>query len=93
VPFFGCTGVTPINGAFGTNYEPNFRLLNWVERAKLPAFDEYLDTHANGAPAPVAAPTAPAETMTTRTKPRHRPAVLRWLAAKLILTTKSRSRP
>lgn len=40
VPFYGCTGVTALSGVHGTNYEPNFRLIAWVERARLPAFDE-----------------------------------------------------
>jgi hypothetical protein len=41
VPFYACTGVTAIPGAFGTNYEPVFQLRGWVERAKIPAFDEH----------------------------------------------------
>ena len=43
VPFFKCSRVIPINGAYGTNYEPEFALINWVERAKIPAFDEHLE--------------------------------------------------
>ena len=43
VPFFRCTGVLPVAGAFGTNYEPEFKLMGWVERAKIPAFDEALE--------------------------------------------------
>lgn len=46
VPFYICTGVTAINGAFGTNYEPKFELKGWVEREKIPAFDDYAEKHA-----------------------------------------------
>lgn len=49
VPFFACVGVTAVNGAYGTNYEPGFKLLGWVERTKIPAFDE----HLSNSPAPV----------------------------------------
>lgn len=46
IPFFGCSGVKAIAGKYGTNYEPRFKLIGWVERSKIPAFD----THAsNGA--------------------------------------------
>ena len=41
VPVFACTGVKPINGAYGTNYEPSFALKQWVTRDKVPAFDEH----------------------------------------------------
>lgn len=41
VPFYAFTRVIPIQGAYGTNYEPEFALKGWVERAKLPAFDEH----------------------------------------------------
>lgn len=40
VPFFACTGVTAISGHYGTNYEPLFDLIGWVERTRIPAFDE-----------------------------------------------------
>lgn len=40
VPFFKCTGVKPINGAYGTNYEPQFVIAAWIDRTKVPAFDE-----------------------------------------------------
>ena len=40
VPFYACTGVRPIQGAYGTNYEPQFVLKAWVERSKIAAFDE-----------------------------------------------------
>ena len=46
VPVFACKGVKPINGAYGVNYEPLFELAMWVERSKIPSFDE----HANAAP-------------------------------------------
>lgn len=39
VPVFACQGVKPIQGAYGTNYEPQFTLAQWVERAKVPAFE------------------------------------------------------
>lgn len=52
VPFFRCVRVLPINGAYGTNYEPEFELMGWVERAKIPAFDEHLE-RAGGDDAPV----------------------------------------
>jgi hypothetical protein len=41
VPFYVCAGVTPITGQYGTNYEPKFELKGWVERTKIPAFDDY----------------------------------------------------
>jgi hypothetical protein len=67
VPFFVCTGVTAINGAFGTNYEPRFELKGWVEREKVSAFDDYLEksavketpkTNGTGYQAPQAPPPA-----------------------------------
>lgn len=56
VPFFGCAAVIPVSGVYGINYEPKFRLLAWVDRAKCPAFDEAMQSvsppasngHANG---------------------------------------------
>jgi hypothetical protein len=39
LPFFGCTGVQAISGRYGTNYEPTFKLIGWVERSKIPEFD------------------------------------------------------
>jgi len=39
LPFFKCEGVAPISGKYGTNYEPKFKLIGWVERAKVPEFD------------------------------------------------------
>lgn len=50
VPFYGCDKVVPVNGAYGTNYEPQFRLIGWVDREKLPAFDEHLSRADDDAP-------------------------------------------
>ena len=36
VPFFGCKRVIPVEGKYGTNYEPEFLLLGWVDRVKVP---------------------------------------------------------
>ena len=47
VPFYTCTGITSVSGVHGTNYEPAFRLTGWVDRVKLPAFDEHLRTAAS----------------------------------------------
>lgn len=38
VPVYGCDGVKPIVGAYGTNYEPLFTLKSWVEQSKVPDF-------------------------------------------------------
>lgn len=46
VPFYICTGVSPINGAYGTNYEPKFELKGWIERSKVSAFDDMIEKHA-----------------------------------------------
>jgi hypothetical protein len=35
-PMFKQTKVTPITGKYGTNYEPVFELVSWVEQAKVP---------------------------------------------------------
>jgi hypothetical protein len=43
VPFYACTGVKAVSGAYGTNYEPRFELKGWVERSKIPAFDEHAE--------------------------------------------------
>lgn len=40
VPIFACTGVKPVTGTFGTNYEPQFELKGWIERARIPELDE-----------------------------------------------------
>lgn len=42
IPVFQCVGVTAITGMHGTNYEPNFQLQTWVDRNRVPAFDEAL---------------------------------------------------
>lgn len=39
IPVYQCLGVKPIAGAFGTNYEPQFVLKQWVPRSKIPAFN------------------------------------------------------
>ena len=48
VPVYICTGVKPINGSYGVNYEPQFALQSWVERSRVPEFDK----HAEAAPKP-----------------------------------------
>lgn len=48
VPFYVCTRVIPINGSYGTNYEPVFELKAWIDREKVPAFDEHLERAALG---------------------------------------------
>lgn len=52
VPFFRCSNVIPIAGSYGTNYEPAFELIGWVERAKIPAFDERMERGGMGMTAP-----------------------------------------
>lgn len=42
VPFYKCTGVTEVPSSYGTNYEPVFSFVAWVERKNIPAFDEHL---------------------------------------------------
>lgn len=46
VPFFKCAKVIPVQGAYGTNYEPDFALVGWVDRAKMPALDDHLERSA-----------------------------------------------
>jgi len=48
VPFYKCAAVIPIQGAYGTNYEPKFQLVAWVERSKAPAFDEAMASSDTG---------------------------------------------
>lgn len=49
VPVFACKGVKPINGAYGVNYEPQFVLQSWIDRSKVPDFDEHVEhSPANG---------------------------------------------
>ncbi len=38
IPVYACTGVKPINGAYGVNYEPLFSLRQWVDQSKVPDF-------------------------------------------------------
>src|SRR5262249_45019365 len=38
VPVYACTGVKPITGVHGVNYEPLFSLRQWVERSRIPEF-------------------------------------------------------
>jgi hypothetical protein len=62
LPFFQCIGVDPVSGAYGTNYEPRFKLLAWVERSKIPEFDAHYASHPApqaGAPIDPQAPLAP----------------------------------
>ena len=51
VPFFACKQVIPVTGQYGTNYEPDFVLVTWIDRAKVAALNE-----AAPAPAPAPAP-------------------------------------
>lgn len=37
-PVYTCTSVKPVNGAYGTNYEPIFELTSWVPREKIEGF-------------------------------------------------------
>jgi hypothetical protein len=46
LPFVHCVGVEPISGKYGTNYEPKFKIIGWVERAKVPEFDANRPTEA-----------------------------------------------
>lgn len=41
VPVYACKGVKPINGAYGTNYEPLFQLVQWVGRSQVSEFDAH----------------------------------------------------
>lgn len=41
VPVYTCKGVKAINGAYGVNYEPQFVLQAWVERARVPDFEKH----------------------------------------------------
>lgn len=46
IPFYRCIAVIPVQGAYGTNYEPKFELMAWVERSKCPALEEAGQAHA-----------------------------------------------
>lgn len=50
VPVFVCTGVKPINGAYGTNYEPQFNLQTWIDRSRVPDFDKHAEVAPKGDP-------------------------------------------
>ncbi len=39
VPVYSCAAVKPINGSYGVNYEPLFKLVKWVERSYVAEFD------------------------------------------------------
>jgi len=47
VPFFRCVKVNSIDSKYGTNFEPVFDLLGWVERKKVPEFDAHLASADN----------------------------------------------
>lgn len=51
LPFFANRSVLPIQGQYGTNYEPVFELVSWVERAKAPEFDMHLAANTGELPA------------------------------------------
>ena len=50
VPFYNCKNVIAVQGSYGTNYEPEFVLLGWVDRAKVRAFDEHAETRPTATP-------------------------------------------
>src|SRR6185437_8153615 len=41
VPVYVCRSVKPINGSYGVNYEPIFSLSQWVDRSRVPDFDNH----------------------------------------------------
>jgi hypothetical protein len=43
VPVYACTGVKPITGSYGVNYEPLFSLRQWVERSRVSEFDAHVE--------------------------------------------------
>lgn len=47
VPFYRCTAVLGVQGSYGTNYEPVFELISWVDRKKAPEFDAHLASADN----------------------------------------------
>lgn len=51
VPFYTCTGVQPVAGVHGTNYEPIFQLTAWVDRSRL-QFDETATKQVDPFPPP-----------------------------------------
>lgn len=50
VPVYVCTGVKPITGAYGVNYEPQFALQSWIERSRVPDFDKHAETAPRNMP-------------------------------------------
>lgn len=65
VPFYACRGVKAIQGAYGVNYEPKFELVAWVERSKIPDFDEHTNGTGNGRPVGGMAAQMPTESVAT----------------------------
>ncbi len=53
VPVFQATGIEAKDGQYGTNYTPVMTLVEWIDRSKVPAFDELI---AKVAAAPQAVP-------------------------------------
>lgn len=47
VPFFRCDDVAGIEGKYGTNYEPVFTLIGWVDRKKVPELDAHIASSDN----------------------------------------------
>lgn len=45
VPVYQCTHVDPVQGTYGTNYEPVFELQQWVPRSKIEAFNDLPRDH------------------------------------------------
>jgi hypothetical protein len=52
LPLYVCNGVKPVNSNFGVNYEPLFTLHSWIERSKVPEFDEALADETPVTPRP-----------------------------------------
>lgn len=67
IPVYACTGVVPITGSYGVNYEPTFALRQWVERARVPEFD----THAGPAQAVQQRKPDPISTASARMNGHH----------------------
>lgn len=47
IPVYQCQRVIAVQGAYGTNYEPEFILTAWVDRIQIPAFDEHLEARGS----------------------------------------------
>ncbi len=41
IPVYVCKNVKPITGSYGVNYEPLFTLTQWVDRARVPEFEQH----------------------------------------------------